>query len=153
MEVSVFNNVLKDSLGSLNLAKILNIITIVKCISNVLNYFLDCIRSISTAEHIVNTPAGIFISHHYFFGIPWEIQESYLLLKYILFNVFHVCLWCLTGKNYSENAPKQRKNETGKLQDREGKRKVVGKEDGTHTSGPQVLIWERARKRRWNRLK
>lgn len=68
--VGFFNDVLEDSLGSLNLAKLLSIITIVKCIRNALNYFLDCILNISTAEYIVNTPAGIFISHPYFFGIP-----------------------------------------------------------------------------------
>lgn len=68
--VGFFNDVLEDSLGSLNLAKLLSIITIVKCIRNALNYFLDCILNISTAEYIVNTPAGIFISHPYFFEIP-----------------------------------------------------------------------------------
>lgn len=84
--------------------------TLVKCVGNMLNYFLDCILSISTAEYIVNTPAGIFISRHYFLGIPREIQESCLLLKYILFNIFHVCPWCHTSKNGSGNVPKQREN-------------------------------------------
>ena len=68
--VRFFNNVFKESLGSLNLTKLLHIITILKCIRNVLNYFHDCILNISTAEYIVNTPAGILISHPYFFGIP-----------------------------------------------------------------------------------
>lgn len=68
--VRFFNNVLKDSLHSLNLAKLFNVIAIVKYIRNVLNYFLDCILNISAAEYTVNAPAGIFISHPYFFGIP-----------------------------------------------------------------------------------
>lgn len=68
--VRVFNNVFKDSLGSLNLAKLFNIITLVKCIRNVLNYFLDCILNISTAEYIVNIPAGIFYFSSLFLWDP-----------------------------------------------------------------------------------
>lgn len=126
--------------------------TIVKCIRNVLNYFLDCILNISAAEYIVNTPVGVFISHHYFFGIPREIQESCLLLKYILFNIFHVCPWCLTSKNDSESAPKQREK-TRETERKKRKRKYIGEgRQNPHLLGLRVLIWERPRKRRWNRL-
>lgn len=48
--VRFFNNVLKDS-RFFKRTELLPIITILKCIRNVLNYFLDCIWNISTAEY------------------------------------------------------------------------------------------------------
>ena len=114
-----------------------------------LNYFLDCILNISTAEYIVNTPAGIFISHPYFFGIPWEIRESCLLLKYILFNVFHACPWCVTSKKWSWKCS-QAKEE---IKQGNWKKRKTYWEGWVCLLGLQVFIWERARQRRGNRLK
>lgn len=71
--VRFFKNVLKDLLGFLNLVKFLDIIVVVKCIRNVLNYFFDCIFNILIVEYIVNILVGIFIFYFYFFGILGEI--------------------------------------------------------------------------------
>ena len=75
------NNVLKDSRGSLNVTKLLHIITILKCIRNVLNYFIDCIWNISTAEYIVNTPAGIFYFSSLFLWDPMRNTRSLFIAE------------------------------------------------------------------------
>ena len=81
MGVRFCNNVLKDSRGSLNVTKLLHIITILKCIRNVLNYFLDCIWNISTAEYIVNTPAGIFYFSSLFLWDPMRNTRSLFIAE------------------------------------------------------------------------